>query len=71
MARTGTVKCFDQQKGFGFIKQDRGGKDLFFHRTSLLDRTLEPYPNDKVTYEIIKGAEGPNAGDIRIEEVPK
>lgn len=62
---TGTVKWFSNDKGFGFITPDDGGKDLFAHHTSIrMDgyRTLEQA--QKVSYEVVEGQKGPAAANI-------
>ncbi|MCF6768226.1 cold shock domain-containing protein [Thiotrichales bacterium 19S11-10] len=48
---TGTVKFFNTDKGFGFIKPDDGSKDLFFHKNDTLEIISD---NDKVQYEVTK-----------------
>jgi CspA family cold shock protein len=56
---TGTVRCFDEQKGFGFITPDDGGTDLFVHHTAInMDgfRTLKE--GQKVQYEVLVNAKG-------------
>jgi cold shock protein len=68
LSKTGIVKIFMQDKGFGFIKQDDRGKDLYFHRTGLLDQTLDPYPTDRVRYTVSIGDRGPTATSITITE---
>ncbi|WP_127716808.1 cold-shock protein [Halobacteriovorax sp. HLS] len=60
---TGTVKFFNDEKGFGFITPDDGGKDLFVHISSIDDGTL--HENDKVDYEIGEGQKGPCAVQVR------
>lgn len=62
---TGTVKWFNDEKGFGFIKPDGGGKDVFVHHSSIAMegfRTLSE--GDKVTYEIGEGPKGPQAEKV-------
>ncbi len=64
---TGTVKWFNNAKGFGFILPDGGGEDLFAHYSSIeMDgyRTLKA--GQPVTFEIEKGDKGLHAKSIRI-----
>jgi len=44
----GTVKFFNEEKGFGFISPDDGGKDVFVHRNGLIDQITE---GDKVSFD--------------------
>ncbi|MBM3353610.1 MAG: cold-shock protein [Betaproteobacteria bacterium] len=63
---TGTVKWFNDAKGFGFITPDDGGKDLFVHFSAIQGsgfKTLKE--NDKVQYDVGQGAKGPNATNVR------
>lgn len=65
---TGTVKWFNNDKGFGFITPDEGGKDLFVHHSAIQAngfRTLED--GQKVNYESEDGPKGPKA--INVEAV--
>lgn len=61
--KTGTVKFFNQTKGFGFIKPDDSNEDLFVHQSGLIDNINE---DDKVEYEIGEGKKGPNAINVKI-----
>jgi len=58
---TGTVKFFNEQKGFGFIIPDDGGKDLFVHKTGTNDSLWE---GDKVNYEVEDSPKGQNAVNV-------
>ena len=62
---TGTVKWFSEDKGFGFITPDEGGRDLFVHFTSIAGdgfRTLAE--GTKVNYEEEDGPKGPKAVNV-------
>jgi CspA family cold shock protein len=63
---TGTVKWFNDSKGFGFITPDGGGKDLFAHFTAIQGsgfKTLKE--NQKVSFEVAQGPKGPQAQNIK------
>jgi CspA family cold shock protein len=66
MARaTGTVKWFNDQKGYGFIANDNGGKDLFAHYTQIRGeghKTLTQ--NEAVAFDVLHEEKGLAAGDI-------
>ncbi|MDD6137417.1 MAG: cold-shock protein [Lachnospiraceae bacterium] len=62
----GTVKWFNNQKGFGFITGE-DGKDVFVHFTGLNMegfKTLEE--NQQVEYEVVNGEKGPQAVDVTV-----
>ncbi|HLS38950.1 MAG TPA: cold shock domain-containing protein [Sphingobacterium bovisgrunnientis] len=59
----GTVKFFNETKGFGFITPRDGGQDLFVHMTGLVDNIRQ---NDEVTYNVEQGRNGLNATNVRI-----
>lgn len=62
----GTVKWFDDGKGFGFITPDNGGRDLFAHFKEIQGdgfKTLTE--NQRVQFEVTQGAKGPQASNIR------
>jgi CspA family cold shock protein len=59
----GTVKFFNETKGFGFISPKNGTQDLFVHVSGLIDEIRE---NDQVTYELKDGQKGPNAVNVRV-----
>lgn len=58
----GTVKFFNEAKGFGFIK-DENGKEIFVHASGLTEDIRE---NDEVTYDVQDGKKGENAVNVRI-----
>ncbi|MBL7805468.1 MAG: cold-shock protein [Saprospiraceae bacterium] len=60
---TGTVKFFNETKGFGFIQEDGSGKEIFVHVSGLVNKIRE---NDKVTFEIQDGRKGPNAVNVKL-----
>jgi len=51
----GTVKFFNETKGFGFIAQTNGDEDVFVHNSGLLEDVRE---NDEVTFDIERGQKG-------------
>jgi len=59
----GTVKFFNETKGFGFITPENGGDDVFVHISGLKDQVRE---GDSVIYEIENGKKGLNAVNVRI-----
>ncbi len=62
---TGTVKFFNVEKGFGFIKDDETHKDIFVHKSQLKDAIRD---NDSVSYDIERGQKGLNAVNVRIND---
>jgi CspA family cold shock protein len=63
---TGTVKWFSDDKGFGFISPDDGGKDLFVHHTGIAgDGFRSLSEGSKVSYESESGPNGLKAVDVR------
>jgi CspA family cold shock protein len=59
----GTVKFFNEGKGFGFIKPDNGGQDVFVHISGLIDVVQE---NDKVSFDVQNGKKGLNAVNVKV-----
>lgn len=59
----GTVKFFNESKGFGFITPDDGGKDVFVHANGLIDQINE---GDKVSYDVQEGPKGLNASNVKV-----
>ena len=63
MSSNGTVKFFNNAKGFGFITPDDGGKDVFVHQSGLNDEISE---GDKVSFEVQEGPKGLNATNVSL-----
>ena len=62
----GTVKWFNDGKGFSFITPDGGGKDLFAHFSEIQDAGFKSLKeNQRVTFEVTDGPKGPQATKIR------
>jgi cold shock protein len=64
---TGTVKWFSDEKGFGFVTPDEGGKDLFVHHTGINGngfRTLAE--GARVSYDAENGDKGPKADNVTL-----
>ena len=63
---TGTVKWFNEGKGFGFIAPDGGGKDLFAHFKEIQGSGFKTLTeNQRVQFEVTQGLKGPQASNIR------
>ncbi len=60
----GTVKFFNETKGFGFIRPINSNEDLFVHSSGLIDKIRE---NDKVEFEQERGKKGMNA--VRVKAI--
>ncbi|MBP9680741.1 MAG: cold shock domain-containing protein [Bacteriovorax sp.] len=63
----GTVKFFDSEKGFGFIKPDEEMDDLFFHKSTLAGGVA--YDNDRVEFKISEGPKGLCAIQVKLIEI--
>lgn len=59
----GTVKFFNDTKGFGFIKANGSGEEVFVHVSGLIDEVRE---NDVVEYELERGKKGMNAVRVKL-----
>lgn len=60
---TGTVKFFNESKGYGFIKEDDSDKEHFVHVSGLIDEIRE---EDHVEFELQEGKKGLNAVNVRV-----
>jgi cold shock protein len=66
---TGTVKWFNDSKGFGFVTPEDGGKDLFAHFSAIQEagfKTLKE--GQRVTFDVVSGPKGLQAANIRTAE---
>tara|TARA_B100001059_G_scaffold4128_1_gene3450 strand:+ start:178 stop:369 length:192 start_codon:yes stop_codon:yes gene_type:complete len=60
----GTVKFFNQSKGFGFITPESGDKDVFVHANNIIDNISD---GDKVSFDLESTEKGPSAINVRVE----
>jgi CspA family cold shock protein len=60
--KTGTVKFFNESKGFGFIKDDENQEEIFLHVSGLTENVRE---NDKVSFDLVDGKKGKNAVNVK------
>ena len=61
--RKGTVKFFNESKGFGFITDNETGEEVFVHASGLVSQIKE---NDQVAFQTQQGKKGINAVDVKI-----
>ncbi|MCB0429186.1 MAG: cold shock domain-containing protein [Flavobacteriales bacterium] len=61
--KKGTVKFFNESKGFGFINEEESKKEYFVHVTGLIDKIRE---GDAVEFELVEGKKGPNAVKVKV-----
>ncbi|RFB01740.1 cold-shock protein [Parvularcula marina] len=67
---TGTVKWFNTEKGFGFIKPDEGGNDVFVHISAVQAAGLQGLKdNQKISYELVTDRRGrSSAGELQLQD---
>ena len=66
---TGTVKWFNDSKGFGFITPSEGGKDLFAHFSAIQEKGFKSLKEgQRVSFDVTSGPKGEQASNIRSAE---
>jgi CspA family cold shock protein len=64
---SGTVKWFNERKGYGFIEQEEG-PDVFVHHSGIAGNGFKSLnEGDRVTFDIEQGEKGPNAVNVRVD----
>lgn len=69
----GTIRWFDNKKGYGFVQKESDGKDLFVHYSAI---AMEGYKTlkakEEVTFDIVQGDKGPQAANVvRVNAAPE
>lgn len=64
---TGTVKWFNESKGFGFITADNSDEDVFVHFSAIESEGFKTlHENDRVEFEVEEGRKGPQAAKVKL-----
>ena len=65
---SGTVKCFNGQKGYGFIQPDTGGKDVFVHISAVQKAGMDGLPEGaKITYDVVPNKDKESAENLKLK----